>query len=248
MKHRASSWVVGVAWLGAGCAGQIEGPSPEVAELTGRLGIRVDPPTGTDVVAIRVKVVPAGSACGAPPLQEKVAVIRPDVVLGPAHPVSDAFFVLAAGSFRVCATPISDVMTGTASAVCGPAESVAMVMPEGTTEIELVSQCKGEARGGLDVLGTLNRPPVITALDLSPSKLVLVGNDVDMVVTADDPDLDFLTFTFTQVSGPAPATITPMGAHAVFTASVAGDYQVRVVVTDGRGGSATLTFPIHVAG
>jgi hypothetical protein len=237
-----------VAWLWAGCAGQIEGPAPQGEALTGRLSIRVDPPSGTDVVAIRVKVVPGGSACSATALQEKVGVIRPDVTLGPAHPVTDLFFVLEPGSFRICGTPISDLMKGTSSATCAAAQTDAMVMAEGTTEVELVSQCKGAPRGGLDVLATLNRPPVITQLDLLPSKLVLVGNDVDMVVTADDPDVDFLTFAFSQIAGPAPATITPSGAHALFNASVAGDYQVRVVVTDGRGGSVSLTFPIHVAG
>jgi hypothetical protein len=248
MKHRASSWWGCLAWLWAGCAGQIEDSSPEVGALTGQLSIRVDPPAGTDVVAFRVKVVPATSDCSAPPLQEKTGEIRPDVVLAPAHPVADVFFVLGEGSFRVCGTPLRDAMTGTRSAICGAAESVAMVMAEVTTEIELVSQCRGMAHGGLDVLGTLNRPPVITDLDMLPSKLVLVNNDVDIVVTADDPDFDSLTFTFTQVSGPAMATLTPMGSRARFNTAVAGDYEIRVVVTDGRGGTAALTFPIHVAG
>jgi hypothetical protein len=226
---------------------EIELPS-QVGELSGRLSIRVDPPSGTDVVAIRVKVVAATSDCSSPALQEKIGVIRPDVVLSPAHPVADAFFVLAPGSFRVCATPLSAVMGLVPSATCAPAESVAMVMAEVTTEIVLTSQCKGTPTGGLDVLAELNRPPMITDLVLAPSKLVLVGNRVDIEVTAADPDRDFLSFEFTQVSGPAPASLMSVGSHATFRATVAGDYEIRVVVTDGRGGSAALTFPIHVAG
>jgi hypothetical protein len=204
---------------------------------------------GTDVVAVKVKVVPGFSDCDGAPVGEKIGLIRPDVTLAPRHPVTDTFFALPVGDYHVCATPLSSVDPVTPSEICAPTEGAATVMAQLTTEIFLVSQCAGASSGGLDVVTSLNRPPVITDLDLLPSKLVLADHDVEIEVTATDPDNDFfLTFTFTQVDGPAMATITPHGSSATFRASAGGTYQVRVVVTDGKGGQTALTFPIHVAG
>jgi hypothetical protein len=235
--------------MGAGCEGignEIE-PAPGDVSM-GKLAVTVVPFSGTDVVAIRVKIVAGSADCRAMALQQKTGAIRPDVTLAPNHPVTDAFFVLPEGMFRACLTPLSDTR-GTPSALCGPADGVAMVMAGATTEVSIVSQCKGDPRGGLDVLASLNRPPLINALDLLPSKLALVNHDVEIRVDATDPDRDFdITFTFTQVSGPAMGTLSVMGSRAIFRASAPGTYEIRVVVSDGRGGQTALTFPILLAG
>jgi hypothetical protein len=245
----AGVWMVSLGSLGSACV-----PSAEVEQApddvsVGRLAISVVPFMGTDVVAIKVKIVPGSSSCSAMAVQEKTGLIRPDVTLAPAHPVTDAFFVLPPGSFRACLTPVSDAARGTPSATCGPVDGVTTIMSGSTTELSLISQCKGDPRGGLDVLAALNRPPTIDDLNMVPSKLALVDHDVVIKVSASDPDRDSpLTFTFSQVSGPSTGTLTPNGANATFRASVAGTYELRVTVSDGKGGQTALIFPIILAG
>jgi hypothetical protein len=248
MKHIWTSvLMVSLGALVGGCA---DG-EPETTEpvSVGRLAIVMVPFEGTDVVAIKVKVVPGTSDCTGAPVEEKIGLIRPDVTLAPRHPVADTFFALPVGSYHICVTPLSHVDPITPSQICRPTEGAATVIAELTTEIFLVSQCAGAPAGGLDVVASLNRPPLITDLNVLPSKLVLHDHDVEIAVTATDPDNDFsLSFSFTQVDGPEMATITPHGSSATFRASAGGTYQIRVVVTDGKGGQAALTFPIHVAG
>jgi hypothetical protein len=240
--------MVAVGSVGSGCAENADDAPASDDISVGRLAISMVPLPGTDVVAIKVKIVPSSSSCTAMALQEKTDDIRPDVALAPRHPATDAFFVLPPGSFRACITPLSDVLHKTPSALCTPADGVGTVLAKATTEIEVISQCNGTPTGGLDVLAALNRPPMITDLSLLPSKLVVAGNDVQIVVTATDPDLDFnLSFAFTQVDGPAMGTLTSSGATATFRPPVGGNYAIRVVVSDGKGGQAALTFPILVA-
>jgi hypothetical protein len=245
----AGLWMLSVMGLGGACElpdARIE-ESPEPVSV-GRLAITMAPFTGTDVVAIKVKVVPGSSDCSAMMVQQKTGTIRPDVTLAPGHPVTDTFFVLPLGTFRACLIPLSH-LPGTPSSQCAPADGLAQVIAGATTEVQIFSQCKGDPRGGLDVLAALNRPPMIDALHLDPSKLALVDHDITISVDASDPDFDFpLTFTFSQVSGPSTATLTVMGSHAIFRASVAGEYEVQVVVSDDHGGHTTLTFPLHLAG
>jgi hypothetical protein len=244
--------MVSVGSLGGGCVDSDEAGQPTDGVSVGRLALVMVPPEGTDVVAVKVKIVPDFSDCTGVQIQTKIGLIRPDVMLSPGHPAADAFFVLPVGSYRVCVTPLSDIARNTPSQICSAVEQVFKVMAQVTTEAFLDSQCAGAQSGGLDVAVSLNRPPLIENLDILPSKLVLAGNNVFIQVMASDPDRDFLTFTFTQVSGPAMATITPSGATptsatAVFQAPTGGKYEVRVVVTDGRGAQAALTFPILVA-
>jgi hypothetical protein len=240
--------MVSLGGVGSACVPSVEVEEKPDDVSVGRLAVTMVPFTGTDVVAIKVKVVPGSAACTAAALQEKTERIRPDVTLAPGHPVADAFFVLPLGMFRACITPLSDLTRGTPSSTCGPADGLATVMAGATSEISVISQCKGEPRGGLDVLAALNRPPIINDLNMVPSKLALINHDVVIEVSASDPDFDFLTFRFTQVSGPSTGTLTSSGPMATFRASVAGTYEIHVVVSDDRGGSIALTFPIILAG
>lgn len=81
-----------------------------------------------------------------------------------------------------------------------------MVVDQLTTEILLVSQCRGPERGALDVVGALNHPPIIETLNYNPSKFITCGEygqrpSVELCAKAIDPDSDPLEFVWTQVGG-----------------------------------------------
>ena len=112
----------------------------------------------------------------------------------------------------------------------------------------IVAAC-GE--GDSDGDGSGNRAPQIAAPGISsPSAALRPGESVDIrVVQAVDPDGDPLTFTWSATSG----TVNPVGPTerpiTRYTApDFAGTDTVTVIVSDGRGGTATasLQFPIVV--
>ena len=103
---------------------------------------------------------------------------------GEAHPFADTLFTLPPGEYRVCATPLT--ANGEPSQECRPAERLATVFAEMTTEILLIMQCAGDPSGGLDVIAALNDPPRIDRLDIQPSKFITVCESALITVTADD--------------------------------------------------------------
>ncbi|MEZ4269436.1 MAG: hypothetical protein R3F39_24005 [Myxococcota bacterium] len=168
---------------------------------------------------------------------------------GDAHPFGDALFVLPPGDYRVCATPL--LADGSPSPDCAAVEGTATVIAEVTVEIVLISQCDGDPTGALDIVTALNDPPHIDGLGLDPSKFSENCAPVTMNVSASDPNGDTLGYTWTLLSAPAgqTATLTDLGAGSgVFEATGPGAYSVQVVVDDGHGATASLTFPIHVSG
>ncbi|MCD4736356.1 MAG: PKD domain-containing protein, partial [Bacteroidales bacterium] len=80
-----------------------------------------------------------------------------------------------------------------------------------------------------------NKKPTISAVTVTPA--TVAANGVTTVtVTASDPDGDGLSYAYT-VSGGA---IVGSGATASWTApATGGSYSVTVVVSDGKGGSAS---------
>jgi hypothetical protein len=59
-----------------------------------------------------------------------------------------------------------------------------------TTEILLISQCRADqTSGGLDVIATINHPPVITGITYDPSKFIC-ESETTICVTVVDPDGD----------------------------------------------------------
>jgi len=76
---------------------------------------------------------------------------------------------------------------------------------------------------------------------------------VTITVEAADPKKETLTYTWTVVSKPDSAadqvvTLVPNGASASFFSDLAGNYTLRVDVTNTDGRTASLSFPIHVVG
>jgi hypothetical protein len=206
-----------------------------------------------DVTAVHYKVVGASSTCGDTAIAETTSALEaealPGGVLPPGsgtHAGADGLFVLPPGDYRVCATPMSDTEP---SLECAPTEGTASVISEATTEIVLESQCGGSANGGLDTVVTLNDPPKIDDLDIAPSKFLIACETATITATAEDPDGDPTTFSWAITSSPPGAAprLQAADAAANFAADIAGDYQVRLTVSDVYGASSSLSFPIHVS-
>lgn len=202
-----------------------------------------------DVTSVYYKIISASSACSDPAIAETTSSLEeealPGSVLPPGagtHAGADGLFVLPPGEYRVCATPMSD---NGPSLECAPTEGTALVIPEATTEIVLVSQCAADANGGVDVGVALNDPPQINDIDVAPSKFITECETATITMTAEDPDGDAISYTWELIAGAG--TLSGADNTATFTPTGAGDATVKVTVTDALGGSAALTFPIHVS-
>jgi hypothetical protein len=220
-------------------------------EPTGRLSAALQIPVSShDVTAVKFDVVAAGGSCSDTPLASATIPLEdeplPSSVAGPGsgmHRFADGLFLLPPGPCRVCATPLAGAAPSTE---CARAEVAAEVVAGQTSEVLLVSQCRGQPTGGLDVVVGLNDPPAIAALDLAPSKFITVCQSAALAVTASDPNGDDLSYAWAVISGPDGASLRPSGRAASFSGP-AGDYQLAVTVTDVHAATATLRFPIHVS-
>lgn len=213
-------------------------------------GLRL-PNVQNDVTAVRIDVVASDAECGAAPLASKSLTFdypAPAAAGAPAgagaHAFTDGLFVLGAGTYRACATPLAG---DDASQDCAPAQGLATVVAGETHHVLLVSQCKGQPNGGLDVGVALNSPPQLTGLAIAPSKFITVCQSAQITATAIDPDGDALTFGWSILEGPAGGRLTGSSSSARFSAAVAGSYVVGLTVDDALGARTTLSFPVHVA-
>jgi hypothetical protein len=205
-----------------------------------------------DVTAIQYVVVDASGTCGDPPLAQATSPLEvealPGSVLPPGagtHAGADGLFVLPPGNYRVCATPLAG---GGPSQACAPTEGLATVIPGATNEILLVSQCQGDANGGVDSVVTLNDPPRIDGLAIAPSKFIVGCETATLTATGSDPDGDAFSYAWSITSSPPGSAPQLQGSTSVatFATDLPGDYQVKVTLTDVNNGSSSLTFPMHV--
>src|SRR5262245_33321143 len=101
-------------------AAACDGADPASAgRLTASLAVDA---VGHDVSAMSYKVVAKGQTCDAAAIAERLV----PAVMRTGHPLFDAFFVLPAGDYHVCATPMAGE---TRSQICGRAEADATVTP-----------------------------------------------------------------------------------------------------------------------
>ena len=259
--RNTTSMMVGLGLvMFAGCAEDAEPVSTEPAPTTStaRLALTADLLGGTDVGGMRFVVTEADCAGAAAPnaqTWEKTTDLEDMYLPGgiplfeqepydaqSTHIFADQYFLLPAGCFNVAATPLD--AQDQASSDCYAAHQNGVEVTDGlTTEITLISQCQGPARGGLDVIATINHPPVIDDLAFEPSKFVATCWGVEVCVTARDPDGDPMEFVWTQsgggalVSGPTvnSTTLSPDGTVTQCATIQTGDvdsYQFEVDVYD----------------
>ncbi len=88
-----------------------------------------------------------------------------------------------------------------------------------------------------------NKNPVIKSLNLS-SQTMRVDKSIDVSVQASDPDGDKIGYSWSVTKG----KITGSGANVTYQApSKAGTYEIKVLVSDGKGGKVTSSKEIQVA-
>ncbi|HET6637762.1 MAG TPA: PKD domain-containing protein [Gemmatimonadota bacterium] len=131
---------------------------------------------------------------------------------------------------------------GVPVSLAGAATSQATFTPTatGVYEFELtVSDTEFADRDTVRVtVGAANTAPTV---DAGADQAVTLGAAATVTATAEDPDGDPLTFSWTVTSRPDGSTAQPAPTNAAtisITPDVAGDYVLQVTVADGRGGQA----------
>jgi hypothetical protein len=187
-----------------------------VGETGIELGVAIDTSTDLDVAFMQYGIVRVECVAGEQfePLSRDIRVDLEKMLLPggiPAfenspldmsseHKFADHFEVLPAGCYNVTATPLAG--NGTASAECAASFANDVTVLDGrTTEVFMISQCKGAEVGALDSLVALNRPPTLVDLDFTPSKFIQTGGKTTVCATATDPDGDPLEMEWDQIGG-----------------------------------------------
>lgn len=156
----------------------------------------------------------------------------------PAWEFSDHFQVLKPGCYDIAAQPLTT--SGTASKLCTPASINDVRVIDGeTTEVVLLSQCKGPEVGALDAVAAINQEPTLVNLTFSPSKFIKAGSSTEVCATAVDPNGDQIDFEWEELGGKLSGAVrsnqpTPEGVTECVTISpnAAGDYQFEVRIFD----------------
>jgi PKD repeat protein len=82
----------------------------------------------------------------------------------------------------------------------------------------------------------VNRPPGAVSVDFQPKTPILAGaTAVSLAATVTDPDGDALSFSWDMPDG----ELKSQGGGISYTFERGGNYRIKVVVTDGKGGTST---------
>ncbi len=186
-----------------------------------------------DWARLDYKVVAAVDECDAAP----VASAR--VSLTDTPDFADAFFELDAGQYRVCVTPTphEGVNPSSASVNCSAIEGLFRVDAGQTTEGMLTPECAPEED---------NDAPYIAGLSYSPSKFISACESVTLRPSGRDPKGDPVAFDWEVLDAPGQWRLDATPTDAVFHGTEPGTYTLQVNLTDAKGASDYLVFPIHV--
>jgi hypothetical protein len=156
------------------------------------------------------------------------------------HPFADHFEVVPAGCYDIQATPLTP--GGTVSEECAAALAQDIEVVDGeTTEVFMISQCKGTATGAVDAVVAFNRPPNLVDLEYNPSKFVIKGDLTTICATAVDPNGDSIEFEWDiqaggMCTGPDVSSSTLDGDKVIecvqITPNEGGDYWFEVWMYD----------------
>jgi hypothetical protein len=255
----ACASILALGALAPACASDDEGRSP-TGTLHAALGM--DGPQH-DVTHVGYRILAAGSSCSDPdatvvvgpsfqPLESESLPpwLEPSPPGGDAHPFADLLAIVAPGDYVICARAMTTGPGGdlVPSTHCGATSGEATVVAEQTTEVVLMIQCEGDPTGGLDVVVALNDPPQIDDLVIDPSKFISSCETATVTVFASDPNGDTLTYSWSEVlADGSTVALAGSGATLEYGSLDAGVHQLLVVVEDGHGATAQLSFPIHVS-
>lgn len=265
-NEKTTSWNIGRALgvslaLGmlatAGCGFENEDGRSVGAQApieTSRLALTTDVLADTDIGGMRYTVEQVDCATGAPitpPFTETADTELEDMYIpggngtfenapfdaNSQHLFADQFFDLPAGCYDVLVEPIQ--ADGELSEDCWSAHQDTVEVMEGaTTEIFLILQCRGEARGGLDVIAGVNHPPALGDLQFNPSKFTCEER-TEVCVDITDPDSDPVNVEW-SISGNAQVASTSQTtsdegvttACAILSSEEPGSYDVSVTAYD----------------
>lgn len=244
------------ASLLAACGSQSpDGTVAAGSESVGKVSSALSLPPGLshDVKKVHFKAVSAPGNCNDAAVAETTADISTLALLpsldpagvGGVHAFADGLMTLPPGDYLICATPLDE--DGRPSEECSLASAPTTVVAEQTAEILLASQCDGDPNGLSDNVLIFNEQPVIDDVQIGPSKFIDQCGEAVITVTASDANNETLSYSWEVLSGPGSSSLVGTGNQATFTPTAAGDYQLKVTVTDPQGGVVTQTFPIHVA-
>jgi hypothetical protein len=112
--------------------------------------------------------------------------------------------------------------------------------------IYIVTAIVSDGKGGIATqsvsITVTNHNPAISSLTTTPTSVVTGANSI-IRCTASDPDGDALTYSWTITGG----SISGTGSTVTWTApSTAGTFYITVIVSDGKGGTATRSVSITV--
>ena len=226
-------------------------PLGEADERAGTLRAAIEfGPSTHDVTAVRFDLVAADAGCDAPAVSTLTVLLEAE--LAPAsvtggeaasHHFASALLTAAPGAYRACATPLR--ADSSASEACAQASELTTISAELTRQLSLVSQCQGTNAGGLDVAVSLNDPPRITDVAVTPSTFITVCESANIAATAEDPNGDGLSFSWSVVSGPDGGRLRSTDGSATFFGAP-GDYVLRVAATDTHAAEASFLLPVRV--
>ncbi len=222
------AWGIGATLiLGTACGGQ----TIDSGEM-GMLGAAL---TGDGsmfgVEAIAYKLVSPSESCAAAPIAEETASDGTEVQ-----------FVLAAGRYRVCATPLD--AEGAPSRVCRRAQQVTRVQAGEFREVRLISQCRSSGTGAAGISTEFNQAPKIEQLEISPERTFSRCGSATIDVTPSDADGDSVSVEFNVSAGSC--GLDASGTTAIVSSDSVGACEVRITATDEYEGRTTLTVPLVV--
>lgn len=165
------------------------------------------------------------------------------------HLVADCFFVVEPGTWSINELAAIDSSSDALECCDSDIAPTVDVLESATTELSGVISCDTAQNGGLDIYATVNTQPVITELEISPSKFGETCKAISLRVEAEDAEGDGLSYKWEVVSAPAAADYLLENAdeeEAAFSTNTMGDYELKVTATDELGLSSYLTFPLHI--